>query len=82
MGDSSTLAYATQHLASADHRFSLASRGADGEAMMTYIHDVLNDGSPAKKHQCKVKFISGQLKNVLIVKDFPLLPIQSTMFFL
>ncbi|KAK0190132.1 hypothetical protein F5146DRAFT_1054167 [Armillaria mellea] len=80
MGDSSTLTYATQHLASADHRFSLASRGADGEATMTYIHDVLNDGSPAKKHQCKVKFVSGQLENVLIVEDFPLLPIQSTIY--
>ncbi|SJL14972.1 uncharacterized protein ARMOST_18449 [Armillaria ostoyae] len=76
MGDSSTLTYATKHLASVDHRFSLASPVADGKATMTYNHDVLNDGSLTKKHQCKVKFVSGPLEDLFIVKDLPLLPIQ------
>ncbi len=80
MGDSSTLTYATQHLVNVDHRFSVVSQDADGTATMTYDHDVLNDGSPTKKHQCKVKFVSGYLEDFFIVKDLPLLPIQSIIY--
>ncbi|KAK0430079.1 hypothetical protein EV421DRAFT_1938165, partial [Armillaria borealis] len=124
MGDSSTLAYATQHLglyreqdwsshmvasspvmklgnttyfclsslagacekmrvqkpASVDHRFSVASPVSDGKATMTYDHDVLNDGSLTKKHQCKVKFVSSHMEDFFIVKDLPLLPIQSIIY--
>lgn len=76
MGDSSTLAYVTQGLASVDHRFSLNSLDADSKATMSYIHDVLNDGSPMEKRQCQVRFVSGHLDDFFIVKDLPLLPIQ------
>ncbi|PBK64652.1 hypothetical protein ARMSODRAFT_457356 [Armillaria solidipes] len=79
-GDSSTIIYATQHLASVDHRFSLASPVADSKVTMNYIHDVLNDGSPTKKHQCQVKFVSSHLEDFFIVKDLPLLPIQSVIY--
>ncbi|PBK85830.1 hypothetical protein ARMGADRAFT_1169334 [Armillaria gallica] len=80
MGDSSTLTYATQHIASIDHRFSVASPVVDGKAAMTYNHDVLNVRSPTKKHQCKVKFISGHLEDFFILKDLPLLQIQSIIY--
>ncbi|KAK0186239.1 hypothetical protein F5146DRAFT_1142538 [Armillaria mellea] len=43
MGDSSTIVFVTEHLASVDHRFSLASPVADNKAMMIYIHNVLNE---------------------------------------
>ncbi|KAK0190126.1 hypothetical protein F5146DRAFT_652890 [Armillaria mellea] len=76
MGDSSTLAYVTQGLASADHRFFLASRDAGSKATMTYVHDVLKKGSQRKRHDCQVKLVSGSLDHMFIVNDLPLLPIQ------
>ncbi|KAK0190128.1 hypothetical protein F5146DRAFT_1139668 [Armillaria mellea] len=79
-GDSSTIIYATQHLASVDQRFSLVSPVANSKATMVYIHDVLNDGSPTKKHQCQVQFVSSNLEDFFIVKDLPLLPIQSIIY--
>ncbi|KAK0491914.1 hypothetical protein EDD18DRAFT_1185348 [Armillaria luteobubalina] len=80
MGDSPTLMHATEHLASVDHRFSITSQDTDGNATMTYTHNRLNRGSPTKKHKCKVRFVSGQLENVFIVKGFPLLEIQSIIY--
>lgn len=47
---------------------------------MTYIHNVLNDGSPMKKHQCQVTFVSSHLEDFFIIKDLPLLPIQSIIY--
>ncbi|KAK0184048.1 hypothetical protein F5146DRAFT_1076707 [Armillaria mellea] len=76
MGDSSTIVIVTEHLASVDHRFSLASPVADNKATMTYLHDVLNNGSPKKKHKCQIRFVVGHLENLFIVKNLPLLPIQ------
>ncbi|KAK0491891.1 hypothetical protein EDD18DRAFT_1358319 [Armillaria luteobubalina] len=68
MGDPSTLTYTTQHLASVHCRFSLASWVADGKVTM-YTDDVLNDGSPIKKHQCQVKFVTGHMENVFIHRE-------------
>ncbi|KAK0184202.1 hypothetical protein F5146DRAFT_1145604 [Armillaria mellea] len=76
MGNSSTINFITEHLASVDHRFSLASPIADSNAMMAYIHDVQNSKPPMKKCQCQIRFVVGHLENLFIVKDLPLLPIQ------
>ncbi|KAK0184010.1 hypothetical protein F5146DRAFT_1006897 [Armillaria mellea] len=76
MGDSSTIGFVTEHLASVDHRFSLASPIADSNATMAYIHDVQNSEPPMKKRQCQIRFVVGHLEKPFIVKDLPLLPIQ------
>ncbi|PBK58148.1 hypothetical protein ARMSODRAFT_1091332 [Armillaria solidipes] len=48
---------------------------------MTYIHNMLNDGSPMKKHRCQVKFVSSHsVEDFFIIKDLPLLPIQSIIY--
>lgn len=41
---------------------------------------MLNDGSPTKKHQCQVQFVSSNLEDSFIVKDLPLLSIQSIIY--
>ncbi|KAK0457735.1 uncharacterized protein EV420DRAFT_475598 [Desarmillaria tabescens] len=80
MGDTATLAYATGRLASTDPRFSLTKQAFNSKAAMAYTHDVLNDGSPTKKHECRVNFVCSHLRDLFIVKDLPLLPIQLILY--
>ncbi|KAK0209830.1 hypothetical protein IW262DRAFT_1468120 [Armillaria fumosa] len=79
MGDLATLAFATQRLASMDHRFSLTTQetqATNSIATMSYCHDVLNDRSSFKKHTCKIILVCGPLYKFFAVKNLPLLPIQ------
>ncbi|KAK0209836.1 hypothetical protein IW262DRAFT_1415562 [Armillaria fumosa] len=71
-----------QPAAPGDWSFKLwvIQRLSHDKATMTFTHNVLNKGSPMRKHQCKVRFVSGQLENVFIVKGFPLLSIQSIIY--
>ncbi|KAK0491958.1 hypothetical protein EDD18DRAFT_1358382 [Armillaria luteobubalina] len=80
MGDSTTLAYASQRLASMDRRISLKTQVIDSITTMSYDHDVLNDGSSLKKHTCKIILICGPSYRFFVVKNLPLLPIQVILY--
>ncbi len=59
-----------------DRRFSLTTQVIDNIATMSYYHNVLNDGSSLKKHDCKINLVSGPAYEFFTVQDLPLLPIQ------
>ncbi|PBK64658.1 hypothetical protein ARMSODRAFT_457430 [Armillaria solidipes] len=80
MGDSRTLAYATQRLVGMDRRFSLTTQAINSIATMSYYHDVLNDGSSLKKHKCKIILVCGPSHEFFTVQDLPLLPIQVILY--
>ncbi|PBK64655.1 hypothetical protein ARMSODRAFT_457388 [Armillaria solidipes] len=79
-GDSATLAYATHRLADMDRRFSLTTQVIDNIATMLYYHNVLNDRSSFKKHECKISLVSGPAYEFFTVQDLPLLPIQVILY--
>ncbi len=63
-----------------DRRFSLTTQVIDNIATMLYYHNVLNDRSSFKKHECKINLVSGPAYEFFTVQDLPVLPIQVILY--